>query len=176
MAKKIVITFLCMVLGSSLYAGNASVAKGFIGLEVGAGTVQGDVGGYFEELDYEGDAIEYGLRLGAQSDEWRTMFVFDYYDSSDDDQNLEKGFLMFDYFFLQDGESSFKPFIGLNVGYANYESTDVEDNGFLYGGQVGFVINVAESIDLDLSYRYSLSEADVLDHTTSITFGLNYLY
>lgn len=176
MVKKIVMVLLCTVLGSSLYAENMSTGKGFIGLEVGYATVQGDVGGFFPELDREGDGVEYGIRLGAQTDEWRTILAFDYYDNSDDDQNVEKGYLMVDYFFLQGSESIFRPFIGLNVGYANYESTLVEDNGFLYGGQAGLVVNVAESIDLDLSYRYSLSEADALDHVGSIVFGLNYLY
>ncbi len=173
MVKKIASVLLCTALSSSLYAGNVSEARGFIGLEVGAATVDADT---FYELGYEGDAVEYGFRLGAQTNEWRTMFVFDYYDSSDDDQNMEKAFLMLDYFFLQDDNSAFRPFIGLNVGYVNYESTYVEDDGFLYGGQVGFIVNVAESIDLDLSYRYSLSDANAVDNMGSIVFGVNYLY
>ncbi len=174
MVRKIAITLMCATLGSSLYAENISYGKGFVGLEVGAATVQADVGGYFNQLDYEGDAVEYGIRLGAQTDEWRTMLLFDYYDSSDDDQNVEKGYLTVDYLFTN--ESAFKPFIGVNVGYMNYESTFIEDDGFLYGGQAGFIVNVAETIDLDLSYRYSLSDAEALDHVGSIIFGLNYLY
>ena len=173
MVKKIAAALLCTALGSSLYAGNISEGKGFIGLEVGAATVQGDT---LAGFDYDGDAVEYGLRLGAQTDEWRTMFLFDYYDSSSDDQNMEKGFLTLDYFFLQDSASSFRPFIGVNVGYINYESTLVEDSGLAYGGQAGFIVNVSESIDLDLSYRYSLSDMNVMDHTASIVFGINYLY
>ena len=176
MVKKIVMVLLCTVLGNSLYAENISTGKGFMGLEVGYATVQGDVAGLSPELDRDGDAVEYGLRLGSQTDEWRTILAFDYFDSSDDDQNVEKGYLMVDYFLLQGSESAFKPFIGLNVGYANYESTLVEDNGFLYGGQVGVVANVMENIDLDLSYRYSLSNADALDHVGSMVFGLNYFF
>ncbi len=174
MVKKIATTLLCVTLGSSLYAENISYGKGFIGLEVGAGMVQGDVGGFFPELDHEGDAVEYGIRLGAQTAEWRTMLLFDYFDSEDDNQNVEKGYLTVDYLFAN--ESSLKPFIGVNVGYMNYESTFVEDDGFLYGGQAGFIVNVAETVDLDLSYRYSLSDADTLDHVSSIVFGVNYLY
>ena len=176
MVKKIAMVLLCTVLGSSLYAENMTTGKGFLGLEVGYASVQGDVGGFFPELDREGDAVEYGIRLGAQTSEWRTMLLFDYYDSSDDDQNMEKGYLTVDYFFLQDDTSAFRPFIGVNVGYANYESTDVDENGALYGAQAGIVVNVAESIDLDLSYRYSLSSMDALDHVGSVVFGLNYLY
>ena len=173
MIRKIAIALLCTVLGSSLYADGISEAKGFIGLEVGAATVQADT---FTELGREGDAVEYGIRIGAQTNEWRSMLLFDYYDSSDDDQNMEKGYFMLDYFFLKSETSSFKPFVGLNFGYVNYESTLVEDDGLLYGGQAGFIINVAETIDLDLSYRYSLSGAEALDNTGSVVFGVNYLY
>ncbi len=179
MVKKIEILFLCSVLGSSLYAENVSEAKGFIGLEVGAASVQADVGSpipAFAQKDYEGNDIEFGLRIGAQTEEWRTTFALDFYDSSDDDQNIEKGFLLLDYFFLNENDSQVKPFIGLNVGYANYESYEIDDNGFLYGAQAGFAVGVAETIELDLSYRYSLSNSDALDHTASVAFGLNYLY
>ena len=179
MVKKIEMLFLCSVLGSSLYAGNVSEAKGFIGLEVGAATVQGDVGSpiaSFAQEDYKGNDIEFGLRIGAQTEEWRTTFTLDFYDSSEDDQNIEKGFLLLDYYFLNDNDSKLKPFVGVNVGYANYESYKIDDSGFLYGGQAGFVVGMADTIELDLSYRYSLSNSDVLDHTASVAFGLNYLY
>jgi hypothetical protein len=35
---------------------------------------------------------------------------------------------------------------------------------------------VGESIDLDLSYRYSLSGSERVNDLGSIIFGLNYLY
>jgi len=176
MVKKIVIVLLCTALGSSLYARDISQSEKFLGLEVAKTELQAD---RFGEPDYDGDAVEFGFRIGAQTNTWRTMFVFDYYDSSDDDQNVEKGYLMLDYFFLQDEskeKSAFRPFLGVNVGYMNYESTLVEESGFLYGAQAGFVVGVMETVDLDLSYRYSLSNADALDHMGSIVFGINYLY
>ncbi len=179
MVKKISMALLCTVLGSSLYAGNYdSDSKGFLGLEVGAATVQGDrFFGTGLNAGYEGDAVEYGFRIGAQTNEWRAMFVFDYYDSSDDDQNLEKSFLMVDYFFLEsDSDVNFRPFIGANVGYVNYESTFVESSDFAYGGQIGFAVEVAEVMDVDLSYRYSLSNSEQLDNMGSIVLGINYLY
>lgn len=172
MIKKIATALLCVALGSSLYAKDISISTKFIGLEVGYAGVQGD---HFLEADYTGEDIEFGFRIGAQNNEWRTMFVFDYYDSSDHDQNIEKGLFIVDYFFI-DGESTFKPYIGVNAGYANYESTLVEDSGLLYGGQIGFVIGATETIDLDLSYRYSLSDAEALDHIGSLVLGVHYLF
>ena len=173
--KRTVVALLAgMALGSAVYAESAPGDRKFIGLEVGAGQVQGDT---LFAPNHDGDAVEYGVRLGAQTEEWRTMFIFDYFDSSDDDQSVEKGLLTVDYFIYNSGtEMSIRPFIGINVGYANYESTFFDDSGFLYGGQAGVVIGITPQIDLDLSYRYSLSEMDVMDHTSSFTFGFNYLF
>lgn len=175
MMKKTVVALLAgMALGSSVYAGSAPGDKKFLGLEVGAATVKGDT---FYELNREGTAAEYGVRLGAQTDEWRTMFTFDYFDSSDDDQNVEKALVTVDYFVYNSGtEVSVRPFVGLNVGYANYESTGVDVSGIVYGGQAGVVIGITPEIDLDLSYRYSLSQTDEFDSMGTIVFGFNYLF
>jgi len=176
MVKKIVIALLCTALSSSLYAGDQSFgSKGFMGLEVGYGSVEGDI---FTGQKQTSDAAEYGLRLGAQTEEWRTMFVYDYYKSdSDDDQTVQKGFLMIDYFFVDsDIDTVVRPFIGANIGYARYESTLVEADDFIYGGQVGVTMRASESVDIDLSYRYSFGAADELNNVSSITLGINYLY
>jgi opacity protein-like surface antigen len=174
MLKKIAVALLCAALGSSLYArDDISQSRTFIGLELGYVEVQGDT---FYDIGYVGDYdVEFGFRIGAEKDEWRTTFLFDYYDSSDNDQNVEKFLMTVDYFILNNG-SAFRPFIGLNAGYANYESTFVEDSGFIYGGQVGFVVDITDMVNLDLSYRYSLSGNDVFDHVGGVTFGLNYFF
>jgi opacity protein-like surface antigen len=72
--------------------------------------------------------------------------------------------------------TSFSPYIGANVGFANYESSFVESDGLIYGGQAGFVVGATENIDIDLGYRYSLSETEELDHIGSFIFAVNYLY
>lgn len=163
------------IIGTSLYAGNYNAdTKGFIGVEVGAATVDGEkLGGIF----HEGDAVEYGIRFGAQSNEWRATFAFDYFNSDSDDQNVEKGFLMVDYFFFQsDSDLNIRPFIGANTGLINYESKGVDATDFVYGGQAGVVVGLGESVDLDLSYRYSLSGSERVNNLGSIVFGFNYLY
>jgi len=174
MMKKMAIALLCTVLGTTLYArDDISKSKTFIGLELGYVEVQGDTS---NELNYTGDYdMQYGVRLGAEKDKWRTTFIYDYYDSADNDQNVEQLLMTVDYFVL-DNNSPFRPFIGLNAGYGNYESTFVDDNGFIYGGQIGFVIDVAKMVNIDLSYRYSLSSADAFDHVGGVTFGVNYLF
>ncbi len=173
MMKKVAAVLLSTIIGSSLYAGNYDTGtKGFLGLEVGAATVDGD---RFDGFKHNGNAIEYGLRLGAQNEEWRATFALDYYNSGSDDQIMQKGYGMVDYFFTG-SDSAVRPFVGANVGYAHYESTLVDENGFLYGGQAGVVVDVGENIDLDLSYRYSLMQVDAVNNTGSIIFGFNYVY
>jgi len=182
--KKISAIILGMMLGSALYAGNYSEGKKFLGLEIGAAQIQGGV--YLDLLDplsydqfYEGSDITYGLRFGAQNDKYRTMLLFDYYDNTEEDQNLQMGLITIDYYVLsQDAASvTIKPFIGLNVGYMRYQSTLVDDSDFVYGGQAGLVANVSEKIDIDLSYRYSLSwESEAMDHFGAAMLGINYLY
>jgi opacity protein-like surface antigen len=189
MIKKIGITLLCVALGTSLYAReDISLSKPFIGLEIGYATVQGDVGGFFPGdvfRDYEGSDVEFGIRIGAKKDEWRTTLSFNYFDGEEDgkEQNYEKGLASVDYFFLNSNGSKLQPFIGVNVGYINYESTNnIDMSGFIYGAQAGIVVSITDNIDLDLQYRYSLSNAThddrdaSLDHIDSIVFGINYVY
>lgn len=175
MVKKVLALLISTVVGSSLYAGNYdSGTKGFLGVEVGYASVDGDK---FGGIKHEGSAAEYGLRFGSQTDEWRATFAFDYFNSDGDDQSAEKAFLMVDYFFLNDVSGmDIKPFVGGNIGYINYESTLVESSDFAYGGQAGIVVGVGDSVDLDLSYRYSISLSDKVNDLGSIVFGLNYLY
>ena len=182
MMKKVAIALLCLTLGSTLSArDDIFTSKTFIGLEVGYAEVQGDVGYMKDDMvvikpNFTGDYdVEFGFKIGAQNNEWRTTFVFDYYDSTDNDQNIEKGYLTLDYFLLNN-ESTFQPYIGLNIGYANYESSYVDDSGILYGAQAGIVLDIAEMVNVDIGYRYSLSDADALDHIGSVLFGVNYIF
>jgi len=178
-----------MIFGIAANAEGLSESKPFIGLEVGYATVQGDVGTTSLiapiRYDYEGSDVEYGIRLGAKNESWRTTLSFQYFDSSDEyAQNYEKILASFDFFFLNainETYNVFQPYLGVNVGYTNYESTnDIDMSGVVYGAQAGFTISVADNIDIDIFYRYSLSSAEdhdaQLDHIGSIVFGIDYVY
>lgn len=171
--NKVVILLISMVMGTTLYADNGN-SIGFLGLELGAASVQGDILG--ETKHSSSYDIEYGLRIGAQNDEWRTTFVLDYYSNTKDDQTTQKGLGMVDYFFVHDREMMFKPFIGFNAGYGRYETTQIDSAGFLYGGQAGVVVSLENNIDLDLSYRYTLMLSDIVNDLGTIVFGFNYVY
>jgi opacity protein-like surface antigen len=155
-------------------ADNTSVVSStrFIGVEVGVTDVQGET--LFDPSN-SGTDVSYGLRIGAKEGVWRTAFLFNYYDNTDDDMNVETMLLTVDYFFLEN-TSSVQPYLGLNVGYANYESTGIDDSDFLYGGQAGLLFDVSSDFDLDLSYRYSLTNMDVMDHAGSLMLSVDYKF
>ena len=175
MMKQILIGALSVILGSSLYAGDLSESQKFIGVEIGITEVQGD--GPSEDASNLSNGTSFGVRLGAQNEEWRTMVGLQYFDA--EGRNVEKLYGSIDYFFLSRGASSemiLKPFIGVNVGYANYESNEVDANGFTYGGEAGVIVDVLENMNVDIGYKYSLSNSDVFDHSADVFFGLNYQY
>ena len=174
MMKKIVVALLCVVLGTTLYARDGvSESRTFIGLELGYVEVQGDT---LFAPQYTGDYdVQFGIRLGAEKEEWRTTLIFDYYDSDTNDQSVQQGLMTVDYYVLGN-ENVVKPYIGLNVGYGRYESTYVDESTFLYGGQVGVVVHAADMVNLDLSYRYSLTGGDLFDHVGGIVFSVDYLF
>ena len=184
MIKKVAAICLGMTLGSTLYADNYSVGKKFLGLEVGGAQLQG---GLYPDLNnvlefdpmFEGSDVTYGLRFGAQNDEYRTMLLFDYYDNVDEDQNLQIGLVTVDYYVLSQDASAvtIKPFVGINFGYLRYQSTFVDEKSLAYGGQAGIAASVSEDIDIDLAYRYTLSQnAPTMDHFGAAMVGLNYIY
>ena len=76
MVKKIAVAVLCTALGSTLYArDDISQSQPFLGLEIGYATIQADAFNYFSPFVYPGyetSDVEYGDRLGAQKEDWRT--------------------------------------------------------------------------------------------------------
>jgi len=172
MVKKLGMVLLCTALGSSVYARDLSESQKFIGVEVSITEVQGN-----QPSDTSHDQ-SYGLRVGAQNEKWRTMFTLNYFDSGE--HNVEKLFLSVDYFFLKSDiidNYALQPYLGVNLGYMNFESTGgIDASGFLYGAQAGAVLNITDEVGFDLGYRYSLSSADELDHTGDVVFGINYQY
>lgn len=175
MFKKMGLVMLCLLSTNVVEAKNMSESQPFIGVEVTVAEVQGDAVRRQDADTSEG--VGYGVRLGAQNEQWRTMFTFNYFD--DEGRNVEKLFLSLDYFFLKsDMTENFavQPYIGVNVGYMNYEVAGIDESGMLYGGQGGVLLNLLESLDFDIGYRYSLSSANALNHTGDVVFGFNYLY
>ena len=185
MVKKIAIVLLCTALGTSLYA-REDISKSdiFIGLEIGSTKIDSSTKVFLtdDEDDIIGDPakydggseIEYGIRIGAEKDEWRTTLLYSYYNNDDEgiEETMHKGSLLLDYFIWSSNSIDYnvKPYIGLNVGYMSYEASGdllgegnqvyADDSGLFYGAQAGIAMTISEVVQLDLSYRYSLIAMD----------------
>jgi len=185
MFKRLIAIALVLGMSSFAYAGDdvrqiSEESEVFVGVELGAVLIQGDTDGtVLGEKNHDGTGVSIGLRLGAQNAMWRSMVVLDYFNSDDDDQTYERVMVQVDYYVMASNFSTtaFRPYIGINGGYANYETTGKSDiNGFTYGGQVGFTAAVSDNIDFDVAYRHAFAGPDELDHIGNVVFGVNYLY
>ncbi|RLA59071.1 MAG: hypothetical protein DRQ78_11085 [Epsilonproteobacteria bacterium] len=186
MLKRIMIGCFSFMLATFLYAEGLSKSKTFVGLEGGTGTVYNGVTTLLGNIsDTDNDTTIYGIRFGAETEEWRSMVIFDYEENDANNQDVTKGLVSVDYFIANTDYSEvvFKPYLGLNVGYAQYQASStatgtvsVEEAGLLYGGQAGISIGLYSMIDIDFLYRYSVVDIDEVDHTENFILGLNYFF
>lgn len=172
MRKFIQTAILSTLLGSCLFGGDLSESQKFIGVDISISEVQGD--GASEDTNDISSGNTYGIRLGAQNDKWRTTIGLHYFDA--EGRNVEHLYGAIDYFFLPSESMMLKPFIGFNVGYANYESYEVDADGFTYGGEAGVIVDLLENMNVDIGYRYLLSNSQEFYHASDIIFGFNYQY
>ena len=181
MVKKIAIALLCTALGTSLSArDDISESKLFIGFELD-GTKTDTSVNFFDapNLGYDisdNTVIDYGIRLGAEKDEWRTTLLYTYGNDDKDghEETMHKGSILLDYFIWNSGSTDYniKPYLGAHVGYMNYELVDnnlrgtginvtvADDGGVFYGGQAGVAMTFSDMIQIDISYRYSFTALD----------------
>jgi len=218
MVKKLGIALLCAALGSTLHArDDISKSELFIGLELGSTKAESSTelftnnAAWYPKLESKSDSvIEYGVRIGAEKEDWRTTLLYTYYNNDDAgfEETMHKGSILLDYFIWSSGTTAYdvKPYIGAHVGYVGYTlsgplnlgggntatATWADDSGLFYGGQAGVAMTMSDVIQLDLSYRYSLTTLDNieiqllssspnrvvtgLDNMGSFVFSVNYFY
>ena len=222
MIRKIGIALLCATLGTILQArDDISTSNLFVGLEldstkVGASSEYQITDKFYNVLAAEkysdtfDSTIEYGIRLGAEKEDWRTTLLYTYYNDSKDatEVTMHKGSLLLDYFIWSTGSEEYtvKPYIGAHFGYMGYSVTGyvpelsadrvfADDTGMFYGGQAGIAMTISQVVQLDISYKYSLTSienttnldydpktdlyldvVDELDNMGSIAFSINYFY
>ncbi len=170
MIKKIATVCIFVLLGNTVHA-EISSSDTFVGVEIASTEVQG------EQPSMTSDSVSFGLRVGAQNEEWRTIIGFNFYDKNE--YSVEKLYLSVDYLFMNYDlleDVTFQPYIGANFGYANYEQGAIDENGMTYGGQMGVIFHMMKRFDVDLGYRYMLSSADSFDHESNLFLGFHYYY
>ena len=146
-----------------------------LGIEVGyAGLETKDAIG----LDQSSKSVEFGFRIGAQNEDWRTTLIGNM--SSSDGHKIQKALISFDKFVWQSlykkDNIMFKPYLNGHIGYLKHTADKISEKGMLYGGGAGLVWNVLNEVDFDLGYRYSFTELDKLDSLSTVTLGVNYIY
>ncbi|UPT78138.1 hypothetical protein MN086_03085 [Sulfurovum sp. XGS-02] len=115
-----------------------------------------------------------GFRYGKQTLDWRTVFTLT---GNNDLQTfaMEIDKILLDELF---GTPKLRPYLGATVGYLHYEESDLLDNdGFFFGGNFGFLIYATATIDVDLSYHYyKVSAMDPLDTMQGANLSLHYFF
>jgi len=159
---------------TSVEAQDAFSSERFLGIEVGYGSATYER----SSIDQSSKDVEYGFRIGAQNQDWRTTLVGNI--AKGKDQKYQKAMLSFDKFIWQslykEDNIMFKPYLGGHIGWIKHTADDLSESGMLYGAEVGVVWNVLDEIDFDLGYRYSVTNLDSLDNIDAMTLGINYIY
>jgi opacity protein-like surface antigen len=169
------IVFTIITISSLISAEESFTSERFLGIEAGYGTVSSkNIIGVQEE----NKGVEFGFRIGAQNEEWRTTISGHQF--SKNGQEYFRTMLAFDRFvwasLYKTDMIVFKPYLGGHIGWLKYSDKNTEDNGFIYGAQAGLAWNVLKEVDFDLGYRYSSSDIKRVDDIGSIVFAVNYLY
>jgi hypothetical protein len=156
----------------------------FIGLSVSTQTI-----GFSDRNNTRGfDTTETGLslRYGKQTQEWRTIFGADYHTDSYSGVFVEVDKILFDEMF---GTPKLRPYLGMTAGYMYVNETDrvplqpgeseddLEQNGFYFGGNFGFIIYAGDTVDIDISYHYyKIENLDYLDDMHGAEVAVHYFF
>jgi len=124
-----------------------------------------------------------GLRVGIQTNVWRTMFTFESNFESyqafliEADRTIVAGLL----------DNRGRIYLGASGGWIKYygERTtiyegvliDFEDYGYAYGGNLGFMYYLSDQVDLSLEYRYLFTSSScTLDNIQGVNIALHYFF
>jgi len=170
--KLFISTALTMTLA---YAVDDFSSERLLGIEVGYTTVNSRDAGIFNKTN---SSPEFGLKLGAQNEEWRTTLHLNFMKAKE--RSYQKAMIDFDRFvwasLYKTDNIVFKPYLGGHIGWLRYTADLETDSGLAYGGQLGLVFNVLNEVDFDLGYRYTVADMNTVDDIGSFTFSVNYLY
>jgi len=123
------------------------------------------------------DTPTIGLKYGKQNSLWRTALIYNYSVNSDDIYHslimqVDRGVLidMFE-------NVPFKPYIGFSLGVMQHKNNSMRDRGVLYGGNIGLNYVLNNYFDLDLGYRYMITDKlKKMDNREDISFSLHYYF
>lgn len=173
MFNKILLTII--TLNSILFSQDSFSSERFLGIEAGYGEISSEnrIG-----VTVENKGVEFGARIGAQNEEWRTTISGHLFNKSG--QKYFRTMMTFDRFIwssmYETDRIVFKPYMGGHIGWLKYDGNDISDEGFIYGAGAGLAWNVIKEVDFDFGYRYSFSDIERVNDIGSVVFAINYLY
>ena len=139
----------------------------------------------FSEIDKTRDT-GISIRYGKQSQQWRTTFGADFNTDSYSGVFVKIDKILLDSMF---GTPKFRPYLGATVGYmyfneldnipvpADQNRNDLEQNGFYFGGNFGFIIYATDTVDIDIGYHYyKIQNLDYLDDIHGAEIALHYFF
>ena len=121
----------------------------------------------------------FGLKYGQQSLDMRTIFTLDYTHNSYYGASVEIDKILLDNMF---GTPKLRPYLGAVVGYMRFDDDEVsrlydDMNGFYLGGNFGFIIYAADTVDVDMSYHYyQVGNLDFLNDLHGATLAVHYFF
>ncbi len=116
-----------------------------------------------------------GIRYGKQTQDWRTMFTYEYKSNGLQSFSMEIDKILMDEIM---GMPEFRPYLGASIGVLKYDNDALSDtSGIFYGANLGLLIYVTDNIDADLSYHYyKVDKLQDIDSIEGGTLGLHYFY
>jgi len=169
--KAIVIASL---LGTTAVSLNAAGTNSLFAIEGGASSLraQTNAAGYEIQKNSMG---HFGLKLGAESENYRVFFAARNYFAASENKLLTAG-VEGQYKFNFSNAANF--FIGANGGTAYIEVGPSSDGVYpgtkvttpYFGGDVGFNFHASELVDLELGAKYMLTDTAVTQGTVTYNF------
>jgi len=125
-----------------------------------------------------------GIRLGAESDEFRILLIFDamadttYSSATVTNATLSQSMITLNLdYFIPVSSHVVRPFIGAVVGGAKYKfGTEPSENDYVYGGEAGLEVNFNEHFSIDMFGRYIAAKQVRVNNYIQSGLGLNYKF
>ena len=125
--------------------------------------------------DIVGDnANTIAIRYGQQNRDWRTSFTLE--TKQNDYQIFTMGIDRTIMHSLV--TSKLRIYAGIRVGAITQDDLDGDTNiGYSYGGAMGLMYYISDTIDFDIGYRYlKITDLVGIDNIKGVTVGLHYFF
>jgi len=131
--------------------------------------------------DYDGISTPtLAVKYGQQSSLWRTAISYNFAKKSND--TIQSIIAQVDRGILTElfANVPFKPYVGFSLGVmeqSNNKNAVSKDRGYLYGLNTGINYVLNNNFDIDLGYRYMISnQLEYIGKTNSLSLSLHYYF